>query len=643
MKQHTYQNKKFIFIPFFLLYILHSWLLVSTFYPISDIFSADPIVNFDFLPILYLVESAKDLFINSGQMWGYDPFFMAGYPLAYLDNNHIILCILHIITGDFVSASIIIKLFYIFTVLSAPLVFYYFFSSYKLSSNNAILSTFLATASFWTGESSLILTGGSIPGIAIFLLILVILGIQYRFITEQTANKKVKYGIIFVLLCGIAPMLHKSAVFLIPLPVLLQIVFSNKRQFFKDLPYYIASVLSVVAFNLFWIIPVVTYLPQVTTYPEPFWQNFDILKPIKDHILAQAGFAPLVIKNMLGTAIIKNIILAAGIMGILKLKGSKTHSNIGFSNFSVAKVLIITLLSLFIFSYFGSYISSLKKLEPYRYLILFYFLMSLPAGYFLSEKINSYKKVILLLVIILLIMIFVPSLNSIHSIHPKRTSNYGYLKHVKELTHWIKNNTDNTARIMIEDSYAPFYIPDGKPPILTSVYRDTYPLGEIGYKSKREIIGGRYPFYRLKQRTASFTEGEIFNYDLHEIPDDIFKEQLDLYNIKWAVVWSEQSYNKFINKDFAELVHETGPFSIFKFNIIPSYFLEGKANITVDFNSIELTNIKSYSNKVVIKYHYINGLTSLPLAEIRKKPLKYDPSGFIEILNPPKSLKLFLK
>ena len=76
---------------------------------------------------------------------------------------------------------------------------------------------------------------------------------------------------------------------------------------------------------------------------------------------------------------------------------------------------------------------------------------------------------------------------------------------------------------------------------------------------------------------------------------------------------------------------------------LSSYFLEGKANITVDFNSIELTNIKSYSNKVVIKYHYINGLTSLPLAEIRKKPLKYDPSGFIEILNPPKSLKLFLK
>ena len=75
----------------------------------------------------------------------------------------------------------------------------------------------------------------------------------------------------------------------------------------------------------------------------------------------------------------------------------------------------------------------------------------------------------------------------------------------------------------------------------------------------------------------------------------------------------------------------------------PGYFVEGSGRVSADFNRIRLSGLATATGRVVVSYHWVDGLTSAPPADLRRVEVPGDPVGFIGIFNPPKELEIRLE
>ena len=68
------------------LILLLSAYLITIFLPPKDIFSNAPIYTDDYSMHFSQCLSAKRFLVSEGKCWGYDPFFLAGFPRGALVN-----------------------------------------------------------------------------------------------------------------------------------------------------------------------------------------------------------------------------------------------------------------------------------------------------------------------------------------------------------------------------------------------------------------------------------------------------------------------------------------------------------------------------------------------------------------------------
>ena len=58
----------------------HAVAVACLFDPISGLFDAHPLIEQDYGTHFHHLASAREMWISSGRLWGYNPLFMAGYP-----------------------------------------------------------------------------------------------------------------------------------------------------------------------------------------------------------------------------------------------------------------------------------------------------------------------------------------------------------------------------------------------------------------------------------------------------------------------------------------------------------------------------------------------------------------------------------
>jgi hypothetical protein len=63
--------------------------------------------------------------------------------------------------------------------------------------------------------------------------------------------------------------------------------------------------------------------------------------------------------------------------------------------------------------------------------------------------------------------------------------------------------------------------------------------------------------------------------------------------------------------------------------------------LTAGFNRLELSELKG--NEIVLKFHWVEGLTAYPLTKLEPISLSDDPIPFIKLVNPPTALTLSVK
>jgi hypothetical protein len=69
-----------------------------------------------------------------------------------------------------------------------------------------------------------------------------------------------------------------------------------------------------------------------------------------------------------------------------------------------------------------------------------------------------------------------------------------------------------------------------------------------------------------------------------------------------------------------------------------SWFIEGAGKVKAGLNRLELSELKG--NEVILKYHWVEGLTASPPTKVELVKMLDDPIPFIKLVAPPPSVTL---
>jgi hypothetical protein len=594
-----------------LLLVLQAYFTISAFAGYKDLLSPEPILNVDWCSQYYWSHAARSFHEASGRIWGFDPYYMAGYPLDFVFNSSLPVQLISL-AMPFLSIGHAIKIFYLLTFILVPLFLYLSMKNFGMSALQAIATASLGTVYFWLAEDALFGQWGMLSGSFILNFFLFPLSLLCRFL--QGDNKGAAIGLFIAL--PIAILIHKTALVLIPFPFI--IMLASFRGKLNSRNIITLALLAAWTFfiNAFWLIPFFHFMhfkieDPVTT----FFQNTDPLRFFKDLFPVQEYYAiPLGRLLMMGLA-------AYGAVSVWRIREKRQ----GFWFFILAGAFF------FLVTYLGSFSELVRHIQPYRYVTGFYFMLLPLSGFGLARAFQWKKNITPAAFIVILILLMVlPSWRYFPSVSPLRSS---FPQELEQLLEWLERNTDRSARLMIEDNN----IWESK----SLPYGATRFPGILPALIQRELVGGPLPNAFIRHHHVHFHDGRFLGRELRDCDDDWLKDRIRLYNIRWAVCWSEASKSRLGSlRGFAGESAVFSHIKVFEFDYEQSFFLKGDGKIHTDYDRIELSGLRPDEDMIVIKYHYMEGFRTEPEAEIFRFDVPGDPVGYIGIRHPGPGLTL---
>tara|TARA_Y100000031_G_scaffold153941_1_gene200400 strand:+ start:459 stop:2336 length:1878 start_codon:yes stop_codon:yes gene_type:complete len=611
-KIYNFSNRNKFIIALLLLHFLG----ILFFYNATNfLVSKSPIYNYDYPYHLYNCYEVKHYY-SIGKSWGYNPFFLAGYPSGVtLDSDFLqLVCSLFPLSGQIV----VIKIWVILILLSLPLLIYWSSLNFGFGKKISIISSlilliylyndyFINTVIYY-GMFNFILASG----LSLFFLSLI-----FKYI--QGGRKRILIPLFIFL--PLFALVHSSVLlfFLIPLLILSFVYFKRLSLGGKLTILALASVVFLPV--LLWVI--LPFYKQIAPYiiykADHYLQIYDLREVLNDFYFSFK-------KNNFGIQYIKSFILLSGFLGILSLlKKSKLFF-----------VFLIMFLFLFSVVYFHNIVIPLNffaNFQPYKFIIPLVFFSIIPAAYFIqiltkknsNNYFNYFKRALFSLIAFFIIF-------NVIEIHSGQFPRYrltvvppaNYLN----LVEWAKKNTSPNERIMMESNLLMKEIFD-KPSIVKGLFSK---------ETKRELLTAPHNYSVLKHSFSSFTRKEIFGKRWDEINDEKLVSYLNLYNVGWIVVSSEEAKKniaKKYKKNLFDRKIEFDNFSIYRVkNNNRSFIIGGTGEITADFNKIKIQNLQSDKKDVVLKYHWHPTLKSKPKLELEPVYLLDMPVPFVKIVEP---------
>lgn len=581
------------------------FLAASAFGSLKDILGPAPVLNVDWCSQYYWSHAARAFYKTSGRIWGYDPYYMAGYPLDFVFNSSLPVQITSLAL-QFMSEGAAIKMFYFLTFALVPVFLYLSMKNFDLSSHASLAAAALGTVYFWLAEDALFGQWGMLSGSFILNFFLFPVSLFYCWLNK---GDKTAAACMFVAV-PLAFLIHKTAFVLLPLPFLFIAVSLRKNIRVSSIIIFLALAAWTLLVNSFWLFPFFHFLHLKIEDPlTTFFQNTDPLRFLKDLVPVQAYFA---------IPLCRLFMVFMAVTGAVRMHRMRVQSRVLWS-------LALPVFAFFLLAYFGSFVGPLRHAQPYRYVTAFYFMLLPLAGFGLQ---GAYawkgKPAAYAFAAFLAMLMLFPSFRYFPRVSPLSASFPGK---VTELLRWIETETDSSARIMIED----INVWDGS----TLPYGATRFPGMLPALVERECIGGPLPNAFIRHHHASFHDGRFISRDIATAPDNWIKNMIRLYNIKWAVCWSEAAKTRLEKmNDFAIPKARFENIEVFEFKAESSFFLKGSGNLEAGYDRLVLTGLRSEAGEVVIKYHYDEWFSGEPDTEIFRAEVPEDPIGFIGLRNP---------
>ncbi|MDH3442620.1 MAG: hypothetical protein OEN50_01740, partial [Deltaproteobacteria bacterium] len=448
------------------------------------------------------------------------------------------------------------------------------------------------------------------------------LSLIYRMANQPTAWSAATFG--WFLFALTVPSIHvQSAIIFVP-PLVALLVVQPQLLRTRFLLWLLgASGLSLVV-NLIWLVPAVSHLKD------------DVSRSIVEQVSLFVSSDPLtVLKDYLGPKRywsfratwtekgLRLMLLALGIFGTVKLFRSEQRP--------AGIMLAAALGTLFSISYFGSLLPLMKSWQPMRFKVAFDLFLVLGSAYTVAScalRRSTMPGPVLALALIVGGTAFLFNLAATESLGKMRLRTQ-IRPEISAIAEWIKTESPVEGRVLFEESGDESGF----------VYDGMYLSSFAAHWSGREFIGGPINLYNDRHHFAEFHTGKLFKKEIHRLGDEDIRNYFRLYNIGAVVAFHPASIQRL--KSVAGLVsvhRRIGPVHLMKVNQPMSWFLKGDGKVEAALGGVKVTNVKD--GEIILKYHWVEGLTGVPAVKMLPVMMQDDPIPFIRILDPPAAFTL---
>ncbi|MEW5946134.1 MAG: hypothetical protein AB1742_08050 [bacterium] len=588
-----------------------------------------PLLLNDYSTMIYQQHKAVEFFGESRSLWGYDPFYSAGYPLSFIWNSSAVLQFLSLVFHP-AREHVVLLVATAASVAMAPAMFWLGLGNFGLKGGKRAAAVILAIAAWWTGLPAVFMLIGMPSALMVFHLSFYLVSLFYRYFIERDER-------VLALLYALTPMCflaHKTAIVTIGVPLMILLASSPRAINARRFAHLLLIGGLVLAVNSFWLIPFLKLLDYRVFLPDaPHGLCYDPLRIFKDYFTLSKIMGHRVIEADKDTflllfvnTVLKNALLFLGSCGVVTWWRRGRRSGAAF--FALFTALFLALI------YFGSFWRPASLAYPTRYIGYLDSMLAVPAGAFIGFawerfKVNSLARraapvIAAPALAVLLAASAAPFLFFTRELASRLDDD------TVALSAFLQRDAVTAGRVMLEDSG--WNDRDGSPP---KYGKSQFP-SLISDLTGTEFIGGPYPYVFLAHHYADFHDGKFLGKPLESYRAQVLYGELDRYGVRRIVCWSGECKKVFsAPPDEFRRLKTVGRFTIFeraRFEYKP--FLAGEGYVVADARGIRCYRVRPDGGRAVLKYHAMKELTTFGKGVVGAAASGDDPVGFIEIADP---------
>jgi hypothetical protein len=610
------------------IFVLHALGLAFLFSPLAGLLNQQPIIDQDWGLHFHHLRSLEAFWRQDKALWGYNPFFMAGYPSNTIQD----LSIKFFELLSLALAAIVLspvqwfKLCAFLAMASVPWIMYFaarnLFNANESKNLTGAGAVLLGTVYWWNSLPREMFFYGMIGfPVASYLCILGV-SLFYRLAKQAPSLGSIHIGLLIVALI-IFPLHVQSLISFLPPVIALLVIEPRSLTVRLWLTIIVIMALSLIV-NSPWLIPAFAHrgdnISEEIVRQLPLFASSDPLTFLKDY-LGPKGYWTF--RSSFPEKGFRLVLLILGVLGIWKLIQSNNR-DLGVLVATGAVVLLSV-------SYFGGLIPFTNSWQPLRFKIPFDLFLVVGAAFSVGEWFSTRppapSRVVPALLSAGLIAFLVNLL---------QTESTGKLQlrsrlapELNRIAEWIQRETSTEGRLLFEESG------DETGFVYDGVYLSSF----LPHLTGRQLIGGPINLYNDRHHFAEFHSGKLFKKDIRTLSDEELQSYFRLYNIGAVVAFHPLSIKRLQSMtDWVTFEQRIGPVRLMKVHQQLSWFIEGEGEVNAGLNRLELSGLKG--KEVILKYHWIDGIVSNPATKIVPVKMADDPIPFIKIIEPPLALTL---
>lgn len=601
------------------LVLVRSWLPAETW---SD---GDALALVDHPLMRYLVERGRAFFGLYQRPWGYDPYYSAGYPLTFVWNSNVVLQGLGIALGHWPAAAIE-KIFLLLTAVLVPVAMWRAARRLFEDDTVALAAGAIGGLLFLTEAGWFWLYLGMGPGLACLLMMLLTMAAMHRSASTPTLGAALSLA----LTAGLTVLVHKTGLLMIGILLVAWLLFPPAGRRLAIFRLAFACALGILVLNAFWLLPMLAMLKQkiiwADTLPRKDYSHLLILSDwLTGQLSGGGGASPALMA-------LRWIQMTGAALGIALLHRTRP---------ATARFLLVWIVLLAAYVYWGHLIPPGEHANPYRYLVLLRYLVGLAAacGWVLllrqAETRFNFPNGLRAAVRIIGALAFAVLLLAVSRFQqasfPLTRESQLAQPAPNAVLQWVSENADRSARILMEQSdVSREGIPNGY---------DLVAAGLCGDGS-RFCASPVYPYLLVNYVPFQLMHGRLNGRPLEDwLAQDAqeWDRRMDRYNVGWILCWSESC--RALGDTHPERFRVSegpGPWRLLQRNAdLPGYFAAGSGTLTDAVGRIGATEVQPENGRVVLRFHYVRGMDVVPSGSVRPtNPVEGD-LPFIEVLDPP--------
>ena len=598
--------------------LVHALLVAGLVASFADLW-ANPFRAQDYTPHFYADVHIAERLRSRGRFWGYDPFWMAGYPegqVTLVDNK--LYCLLVMLAPAGLEA-LAFNCGVLLSILSVPGLLYLAARLCALERADAVGAAIAAAVGTFSVPAAVVFWSGG--GISFFLVSVLVVPASVA-LARMVAKGPLltRSGCLAVVAGAFCVFVHPVAAPMLLGAMLPGLVIGGKRSFLARLR------------DVGWI-SCVLVLPMLPFLEASLWLRGPA-RPVDPaaHGIFRGGINQLLVDWVLGLFRSDGAFGAGGLLAILILaglgrqrRGERATSESDGDDLARRVILTMAAGSALVTYVAPDLIEPFRLLQPYRFVIPLCFFLCVPAGRGVARGVRLMAGGRPLAWIVMALLT-VPVGIAVRDLWPWLVLGHGDDPTETQLSEFVRRSTSDDDRILVESTVTPAPVAAGATRTILLRRFALLPL-----EAKREYLGyvATAPF--MAHRYASFTGGKLFGRDLGALSAADLDAMLGRYDVTWVVGCAPQTVRRLSELSGVLDANEVlGDCQVFRVRApVRSRFLEGQGRVHAELDRIDVSGASG--ERVVLKYHWLPNLRTEPPLPIEEVRLPGAAVGFIGI------------